>query len=75
MGVGVRGSLKKEGIYVYIQRIHVVVQQKRTQCCKATTLQLKNKEQKEKLTGKIYSGILYHLDIPQFFDCLEEGGW
>ena len=69
-----RGRFKRERIYLSLWLIHVVVQQKLTQHCNATTLQLKNKEQKGKLTGKIYSGILYHFDIPQFFDCLEEEG-
>ena len=36
-----RRRLKKEGIYVYLQMIYVVVQQKPTQHCKATILQLK----------------------------------
>ena len=34
-------SHKKEGIYVRIQLIHVVVQQKLTQHCKAIILQFK----------------------------------
>ena len=32
MGVGVGGRLKREGIYVYRQLIHVIVQQKLTHC-------------------------------------------
>ena len=35
--------LKREGICVYIQLIHVAVEQKLTQHCKAITLQLKKK--------------------------------
>ena len=50
-GVWARGSvggrLKKEGIYVYFWLIHIVVQQKPTQHCKAMILQLK-KRKKEK---------------------------
>ena len=34
-------KLKKEGIYVYLQLIHIVVQQNATRDCKATILQLK----------------------------------
>ena len=41
-GGGVGGRLKGEGIYVYIQLIHIIVQQKPTQNCKAITLQLKS---------------------------------
>ena len=33
---------KKEGMYVYIELIHFVVQQKLTQHCKASLLQLKS---------------------------------
>ena len=40
---GVGGRLQREGIYVYIELIHFVVQQKLTQHCKAITLQLKKK--------------------------------
>ena len=36
-----QGRLKRERIYIYIELIHVVVQQKPTQHCKATILQLK----------------------------------
>ena len=38
-GVGVGGRLKRRGIYVYIQQIHFVVQQKLTQHCKAIIVQ------------------------------------
>ena len=34
MGLGVGQGLKREGIYVYLWLIHVVVQQKLTQYCK-----------------------------------------
>ena len=37
------GRLKREGVYVHIQLIQVVVQQKLRQCCKAIIFQLKNK--------------------------------
>lgn len=37
MGVGVWGGRsEKEEMYVYIQQIHFIVQQKQTQHCKAT---------------------------------------
>ena len=39
MGGGVRGTSKREGIYVYIQLIHFVVQQKLIQHCKEIILQ------------------------------------
>ena len=35
---GVGGRLKREGIYVYIYLIHVVIQQKLIQYCKAILL-------------------------------------
>ena len=38
------GGLKREGIYVYIQLIHFVVQQKLTQHCNTIVLQLKKKK-------------------------------
>ena len=38
---GVEGRSRREGIYVYIQLIHFIVQQKLTQHCKATIFQLK----------------------------------
>ena len=38
-GVGVGGKLKREGIYVYIWVIHIVVQQKLTQHYKAIIFQ------------------------------------
>ena len=40
-GVGGRGRLKREGIFVYTWLIHFVAQQKLTQHCKATVLQSK----------------------------------
>ena len=43
-GGGLGGRSKREGIYVYIQLIHFVVQQKLTQHCKANILQYKKKE-------------------------------
>ena len=43
---GVGGRLQREGIYVYIELIHFVVQQKLTQHCKAIILQLKKKKKK-----------------------------
>ena len=41
IGVGMGGRFKREGIYVYIQLIHFIVQQKLTQHCKAIILPLK----------------------------------
>ena len=43
MGAGVGGRLKREGMYVYIQLIHFIVQQKPRQHCNAITVQLKKK--------------------------------
>ena len=40
-GVGVGRRFKREEIYVYLWLIHIVVQQKLTQHCKAIILQLK----------------------------------
>ena len=37
------GRVKREAIYVYLELIHVAVQQKPMQHCKAITLQLKRK--------------------------------
>ena len=42
-GGGNGGKVKREGLYVYLELIHVVVQQKLIQHCKAIILQLKNK--------------------------------
>ena len=44
----VGGMSERERIYVYIQLIHFAVQQKLTQHCKATILQLKKNFFKEK---------------------------
>jgi len=41
---GVEGRLKRQGVYVRIWLIHVVVQQKPTQHCKAIIPRLKNKK-------------------------------
>ena len=41
MGWGVRERFKREGTYVYLWLIHIVVWQKPTQYCKAIILQLK----------------------------------
>ena len=43
------GRFKREGMYVYLQLIHVIVWQKPTRHCKDIFLQLKNK--KEALVG------------------------
>ena len=42
------GSLKREGINIYMEVILVVVQQKPTQHCKAIVIQLKINEKKKK---------------------------
>ena len=42
--VGVGGRAKRDGIYVYIQLVHFIVQQKLTQHCKATISQFKKRE-------------------------------
>ena len=44
------GKSKKEGIYVYIWLIHFILQQKLTQHCKATILQLKKKKRSNRST-------------------------
>ena len=41
---GVEGRFKREGIYVYIQLIHFIVQQKLTPHCKTTIPHLGKKE-------------------------------
>ena len=41
------GRLKREGVYVYLQLMHTVVQQKLTQYCKVTIPQLKNQQQQQ----------------------------
>ena len=43
----VGGRLKKEGICVYIELIHIVLQQKLAQHCKAIILQFKKKEKRK----------------------------
>ena len=55
MGVGLGGRLEREGTYVYLKPIHLVVQEKLTQYCKATILQLKKKELTE-----LHLMVLYH---------------
>ena len=62
MGRESRGRFKRKGIYVYIQLIHVAVQQKLTQHCKAIMLQLKNKLRKEISPG-LYSGMRTSLGV------------
>ena len=44
----VQEGLEREGLYMYLQLIHGVLQQKLTQHCKAVILQFKKKEQKNK---------------------------
>jgi len=46
----VGGRSKREGIYVLIELIHFVIQQKRAQHCKAITLPIKiQKSEKERI--------------------------
>ena len=40
---GLEGTLKREGMHVYLRLDHLVVQQKPTQHCKAIILQFKKK--------------------------------
>ena len=42
-----RRRLKRDGIHIYLQLIHIVVQQKLTQHCKAIILQSKLKKKKD----------------------------
>lgn len=42
VGLGEGGRSEREGMYVYLELIHAVVQQKQRQHCKAITLQLEN---------------------------------
>ena len=44
----VQEGFEREGLYMYLQLIHGVLQQKLTQHCKAVILQFKKKEQKNK---------------------------
>ena len=53
-GVG-EGGPKGRGMYVYLELIHAVVQQKQSQHCKAVTLQLKNNLKKEKNCLHVYN--------------------
>ena len=58
-----RGRLKREGIYLYLQLIHIAVQQKLTQHCKAIILQLKiNLKINKKLKN---TGTHVNTDVPQ----------
>ena len=59
---GLEGSLKREGMYVHLELIHTVVQQKLTQHCKAIILHLK-----EKYLGLIQTGFtrLYFRQMEQ----------
>ena len=54
-GGGVGGRLKGEGIYVYIQLIHIIVQQKLIQHLKQLFLK------KKKKNGKLHSTSLKYL--------------
>ena len=53
MGWGLGGRLKREGTYVYLWLIHVGVQQKLVQYCKATILQLKKKKANSRFQGPL----------------------
>ena len=52
----VGGRFKKEGIYVYIELLHIVVQQKLIQHCKAIIFQFTKRR-----TGQGYQGRPYVL--------------
>ena len=55
MGWEVGRKLKREGTYVYLWLIHVDVEQKPTQPCKAIILQLKiNYKKKNRTELKLY---------------------
>ena len=56
-GGGVGGKLKREGTYVYLWLICVVVWQKPTQHCKAIILQLKIKIKNKDNAYKIFSSV------------------
>ena len=60
-----RGRSKREGIYVYIQMIHFVIQQKVTQHCKATIPQLKKKKEEEKEGNRNTHTHIMYLLIPK----------
>ena len=49
----------KEGIHVYLQLIHIGVQQKVTQHCNATILQFKKKERKSFLAAHLLKSIQF----------------
>ena len=62
------GSLKREGINVYMELILVVVQQKPTQHCKAIVIQLKINEKKKKdyhleLKGELKIAVTEHMQL------------
>ena len=61
------GSLKREGINVYMELILVVVQQKPTQHCKAIVIQLKINEKKKdyhlELKGDLKIAVTEHMQL------------
>ena len=71
MEVGWKGGLKRKGIYVYLQLIHVVVQQKLTQYCKAIIFQFlkikkkKNHRQNSTFGTKCITALLDRVNGPQ----------
>ena len=60
-GIRVRGRLKREGIYICLQLIHFIVQQKLTQHCKAIILQFKKRYLTKLLYITIIISICYSL--------------
>ena len=48
----VQEGLEREGLYMYLQLIHGILQQKLTQHCKAVILQLKKKKNRKTKTKK-----------------------
>ena len=53
MRCGVEGRFEREGIYVYLRLVHIVVQQKPAQRCKAIIFQLKVNYKKKNLVSSV----------------------
>ena len=60
----VEGGYKREGTYVYLRPIHVDVQQKSSQYCKAIILQLKIKYKLKKRRNVLMRIILQRQELP-----------
>ena len=61
-----RRRLKRDGIHIYLQLIHIVVQQKLTQHCKAIILQskLEKKRMGRQFDCRAYSHFVYPRPLP-----------